>query len=114
MTAHITHDTLVEDVARVVEGVPGVAFLKPGLADRLRSAWGGPGSGPGAGRRPAAGVRLTPGPDGWRVDVQVVTSRRDRSLDVARAVRAAVQAHLATLSPDRPAAQVTVTVTGLV
>lgn len=45
MTAHIAHtahDTLVEDVARVVAGVPGVAFLKPGLAARLRSAWSGP------------------------------------------------------------------------
>ncbi|MGQ4417179.1 hypothetical protein ACN6LA_003265 [Streptomyces sp. SAS_269] len=30
MTAHSARDTLVEDVARVVEGVPGVAFLTAG------------------------------------------------------------------------------------
>ncbi|GEJ99371.1 hypothetical protein NHG22_10775 [Streptomyces sp. ATE26] len=110
MTAHIAHtahDMLGEDVARVVAGVPGVAFLKPGLAARLRSAW----SGPGTGRRPAAGVRLTPGPGGWHVDVQLVASRRDRTVDVARAVRTAVQTHLAALSPGRPADRVTVTVT---
>ncbi|MFE3634971.1 hypothetical protein [Streptomyces cellostaticus] len=114
MTAHIAHDTLVEDVAGVVEGVPGVAFLKPGLAARLRSAWSGPAAGPGAGRPPAAGIRLTPGPEGWHVDVQVVASRRDRTVDVTRAVRDAVQAHLAALSPGGPPARVTVTVTGLV
>ncbi|MER6038622.1 hypothetical protein ABT133_32730 [Streptomyces sp. NPDC001835] len=110
MTAHIAHDTLVEDAARIVEGVPGVAFLKPGLAARFRSAW----SGPGAGRPPVSGVRLTPGPGGWQVDVQVVAARRERAVDVARAVRTAVQAHLAAPAADGPAARVTVTVTGLV
>ncbi|MFJ3719805.1 hypothetical protein [Streptomyces sp. NPDC090057] len=79
MTAHIAHDTLVEDVARVVAGVPGVAFLKPVPAARLRSAW----SGPGAGRPPVSGVRLTPGPGGRQVDVQVVAARRERAVDVA-------------------------------
>ncbi|MGW3361098.1 hypothetical protein ACWDFL_37945 [Streptomyces bungoensis] len=116
MTLHIAHHTLVEDVARIVESVPGVAFLKPGLATRLRSAWSrtgtAPGTAPGAGGPPAAGVRLTPGADdtaGWHVDVQVVASRRIRTVDVARAVRTAVQGHLAALFPGRPGARVTVT-----
>ncbi|MGW5373565.1 hypothetical protein ACWES4_35970, partial [Streptomyces sp. NPDC004011] len=64
--------------------------------------------------RPAAGVRLTPGPGGRHVDVQVVASRRDRTVDVARAVRTAVQAHLSALPPGRPADRVTATVTGLI
>lgn len=116
MTVHIAHHTLVEDVARIVENVPGVAFLKPGLATRLRSAWSRTGTAPGNGGPPAAGVRLTPGADdtaGWHVDVQVVASRRTRTVDVARAVRTAVQGHLAALFPGRPGARVTVTVTGL-
>ncbi|WP_244162956.1 hypothetical protein [Streptomyces bungoensis] len=65
---------------------------------------------------PTAGVRLTPGAgDGAvrHVDVQVVASRRTRTVDVARAVRTAVRGHLAALFPGRPGARVTVTVTGL-
>ncbi|PWI17822.1 hypothetical protein DI272_29425 [Streptomyces sp. Act143] len=106
---------LVEDVARIVENVPGVAFLKPGLAARLRSALSRPH--PDAGRAPTAGVRLTPEPDatiGWHVDVQVVTVRRARAVDVARAVRSAVEEHLAARCPGRPGPRVTVTVTGQV
>ncbi|MEU2054145.1 hypothetical protein [Streptomyces bungoensis] len=61
---------------------------------------------------PTAGVRLTPGAgDGAvrHVDVQVVASRRTRTVDVARAVRTAVRGHLAALFPGRPGARVTVT-----
>ncbi|MFF4704057.1 hypothetical protein ACWC4D_16195 [Streptomyces sp. NPDC001288] len=116
MTARTAPAALVEDVAGVVENVPGVAFLRPGLADRLRSALSAPG--PGAGRTaPASGVRMAPGPDGtgaWHVDVQVVTVRRARALDVARAVRAAVQEHLAPPLTGGPVPTVTVTVTGQV
>ncbi|MCS0605844.1 hypothetical protein NX794_32260 [Streptomyces sp. LP11] len=124
MTAHGTQTThtapagLAEEVARVVSAVPGVAFLKPGLAARLRSPW----SCPAPGRPSTAGVRLTPfpgpGPEGegggWQVDVQVVALRRARTVEVARAARAAVQGHLAEVLPGRPPARVTVTVTGLV
>jgi len=106
---------VIEGVARVVEGVPGVAFLKPGLAARLRSALGRADS--GTGRPPTAGVRLTPGPHvaaGWHVDVQVVVVRRARAVDVARAVRSAVEQDLAVRFPGRPGSRVTVTITGQV
>ncbi|HEY8986841.1 MAG TPA: hypothetical protein VIU15_45640 [Streptomyces sp.] len=106
---------LAEEVGRVAESVPGVAFLKPGLAARLRSAVSRPAS--GSGRAPGAGVRVTSGGHataGWHVDVQVVTVRRARAVDVARAVRAAVEGHLAVRFPGRPDSQVTVTVTGQV
>ncbi|GAB2926070.1 hypothetical protein [Streptomyces heilongjiangensis] len=118
MTAHTpsaAQTVLVEDIARVVEDVPGVAFLRPGLAARLRSALSRPD--PGAGRTPTAGVRLTPGPDdtaGWHVDVHVVVVRRARAVDVARAVRSAVETHLALRFPARPGARVRVTITGQV
>ncbi|MEV7321484.1 hypothetical protein [Streptomyces sp. NPDC093970] len=117
MTARTAPAALVEDVAGVVENVPGVAFLKPGLADRLRSSLSRPGEGTGTGRGPIAGVRLTPGPDGadgWHVDVQVVALRRTRAVDVARAVRSAVEEHLAARLTGRPVSTVTVTVTGRV
>ncbi|MFJ9345834.1 hypothetical protein [Streptomyces sp. NPDC101237] len=115
MTARTATAALVEDVAGVVENVPGVAFLRPGLADRLRSALSTPG--PGAGRAPASGVRMAPGPEGtgaWHVDIQVVTVRRARAVDVARAVRAAVREHLAPRLAGGPEPTVTVTVTGQV
>ncbi|WP_405973121.1 hypothetical protein OG496_30020 [Streptomyces sp. NBC_00988] len=103
------HATLAAEVATAVEGVSGVAFLRPGLTDRLRSVVARPGAAP-------AGVRMTP-PDGdgpWRVEIHVVALRRARTVDVARGVRDTVERHLDTLAPARSAPRVTVTVTGLV
>jgi hypothetical protein len=117
MSAHRTnaaHTTLVEELAAVVEGVAGVAFLKPGLADRLRSAL--PRPAPPAGRDRAAGLRMTL-PDeeaGWRVEIHLVVDRRTRALDVTRTVRARVEDHINALTPGLPAPRVTVTVTGRV
>lgn len=114
MTAPIAHTTLVEEAAAAAEGVAGVAFLKPGLAERLRSALSRPA--PPTGRLRSAGVRMTAaGDDGsWHVEIQVVVDRQARAVDVARAVRARVRDRLITLIPARPAPTVTVTVTGRV
>ena len=104
-----THATLAAEVATAVEGVSGVAFLRPGLTDRLRSMVSRPGAAP-------AGVRMTP-PDGdgpWRVEIHVVALRRARTVDVARGVRDTVERRLDAVAPTRPAPRVTVTVTGLV
>nr|WP_280875886.1 hypothetical protein [Streptomyces pseudovenezuelae] len=103
------HATLAAEVARVVESVSGVAFLRPGLTDRLRSVVSRPGVAP-------AGVRMTrPDGDGpWQVEIHVVVLRRARTVDVARGVRDTVERHLDTLAPARSAPQVTVKVTGLV
>ncbi|MEU6458160.1 Asp23/Gls24 family envelope stress response protein [Streptomyces sp. NPDC047065] len=109
MTAAATgRDALAGTVARVTADVPGVAFLRPGLADLVR----GPtrtGAPRAAGRAPA-GVRVTraSGAGPWEVDVQIVVRRDHRALTVARAVRDAVTAALAGTAPG---AQVTVTVT---
>ncbi|WP_326762570.1 hypothetical protein [Streptomyces phaeochromogenes] len=117
MTAHqeiTAHAKLVEEVATAVQGVPGVAFLRPGLADRLRSAPARPT--PGTGGAPPAGVRMTR-PDGegpWYVEIHVVALRRARTLDVARLVRSAVEHRLDSLVPAQQTPRVTVTVTGLV
>ncbi|MGK9461974.1 Asp23/Gls24 family envelope stress response protein [Streptomyces sp. G6] len=104
MTAAATGpDALAGTVARVAAEVPGVAFLRPGLAELIRGS---------AGRTPA-GVRVTrgSGTGPWEVDVQLVVRRGHRALTVARAVRDAVTAALARTAPG---AQVTVTVTGAV
>lgn len=117
MTLHRTeqaHVALNEEIARAVEAVPGVAFLKPGLADRLRSALARP-TAPTA-RDVSAGVRVAPPDDegSWSIEIHVVVDRRARALDVARAVRVGVVDHMAALAPERPGPRVSVTVTGRV
>ncbi|MBK3644037.1 MULTISPECIES: Asp23/Gls24 family envelope stress response protein [unclassified Streptomyces] len=114
MTAHIAQTTLVEEAAAAAEGVVGVAFLRPGLAERLRSTLSRPA--PHTGRARPTGVRMTAnGDDGsWHVEIQVVVVRQARAVDVARAVRTRVRDRLSALTPTHPAPTVTVTVTGRV
>ncbi|MFA3876271.1 Asp23/Gls24 family envelope stress response protein [Streptomyces sp. MMCC 100] len=112
MTAAATgRDALAGTVARVASGVPGVAFLRPGLVDLFRSsARTAP---PAAAGRTPGGVRVSraSGSEPWEVDVQIVVRRDHHALTVARAVRDAVTA---ALSEAVPGAQVTVTVTNAV
>ncbi|WP_020139865.1 Asp23/Gls24 family envelope stress response protein [Streptomyces sp. 351MFTsu5.1] len=115
-TSKLPYGELVPELASAVTEVPGVAFLRPGLADRLRSAL--PRSVPhvgGTASGTAAGVRLTR-PDGegpWHVEIHVVALRQARTVDVARGVRDAVGDRLGVLAPGEPRPRVTVTVTGL-
>ncbi|MGY0490248.1 hypothetical protein [Streptomyces sp. WG-D5] len=106
---------LTDDIARAVAELPGVAFLKPDLAGRLRSALARPV--PPAGGRPS-GVRLTPPRDAdgpWRIEIQLVALAHARTVDVARAARRTAEEHLAKSVPNGDTrARVTVTVTGLV
>ncbi|MEW1644246.1 hypothetical protein [Streptomyces sp. NPDC091219] len=104
------HATLAVEVAAAVEAVSGVAFLRPGLTDRLRSVLAR-----GAAGAPA-GVRLSQadGDGPWQVEIHVVALRRARTVDVARGVRDTVERRLDALAPALPAPRVTVTVTGLV
>ncbi|WP_338692656.1 hypothetical protein V2W30_00505 [Streptomyces sp. Q6] len=115
MTLHRTSTAqpmTAEEVAAVVRGVPGVAFLRPGLAGRLRSSVSRPTR---AEQERGAGVRLILPDDGpWRVEIHVVVDRRARAVEVARAVRVRVEGQAAALLPERPAPEVTVTVTGRV
>lgn len=115
MTRTSTPDHLTDVIARAVAAVPGVAFLRPGLAGRLRSALAQPGPRGGGG---PSGVRLTPpqGADGpWRIEIQLVALAHSRTVDVARAARRTAEEHLAKAVPDENAqAHVTVTVTGLI
>lgn len=116
----MTHDTerargitLTEEVARAVEGVEGVAFLKPGLAQLLRSAL--PSAAPSAAGARHAGVRMSRGSatSPPRLDIQIVARRDARAVEVARATRRAVDSCLATLLPGKEEpVQVVVTITG--
>ncbi|MDX2388997.1 MULTISPECIES: Asp23/Gls24 family envelope stress response protein [unclassified Streptomyces] len=102
-------------IAEAVLAVPGVAFMRPGLVDLLRShtvtraVLGSPKARPGTG----SGVRITrtPGGHGTAVEVYVVLRHGHRALDVTRAVRDAV--HSAHPAGPRPM-PVRVTVTGIV
>ncbi|MFJ3664647.1 hypothetical protein ACIPPM_29810 [Streptomyces sp. NPDC090119] len=116
MTDRALRTTLTGEIAAAVEAVPGVAFLRPGLGGRLRSALPRGASAAGGGRAVPAGVRLT-GPDGagpWRVEIHVVARGHVRTLDVARDVVRSVEGRLAGLLPGEQPPKVTVTVTGLV
>ncbi|MBV2352918.1 hypothetical protein KUM39_00855 [Streptomyces sp. J2-1] len=102
---------LGEAIATAVRGVPGVAFLSPGLTGRLRSVL--PGATPD--RASSAGLRINrPTDDGpWRIDVRIVARADARVLDVGRATRSAVTECVAVADPAR-SAEVSVTVTGIV
>ncbi|HET6860569.1 MAG TPA: Asp23/Gls24 family envelope stress response protein [Streptomyces sp.] len=107
-TAHPTRADLERLAAAAALGVPGVAYLRPGLADLLRGVQA-------QRQRGAGGVRAraTDDPRAWRIEVQLAVVRGHRAVDVTRAVRAAVETATTTAGAGRPAA-VTVTVTGVV
>ncbi|MER8120497.1 hypothetical protein [Streptomyces sp. NPDC094031] len=98
-------------LARTVQEVPGVAFLKPGVTHRLRSARPGPHPKSAS----PAGLRISRSTSGgrWKIEVQIVTRAQVRALDVTRATRTAIDACLAATVPTE-SAQVTITVTGIV
>lgn len=122
MTRNETGETkhrLASAVVDAVERVPGVAFLRPGLADLVRAAYGSAAPyAPYASRdRRRSGVRVRPGAvaGAWHIEVQFVARRTHRTLDVTRAVREAVLGVVAEAGdPGRRRTTVTVTVTGLV
>ena len=97
--------------AAAARQVSGVAFLRPRLAGRLRSATSAASTSSPLARQesdPAAGVRVRPGTP-WKVEIQIMVRRGHCALDVTRAVRAAVAASFG----DTPV-HVTVTVSGIV
>lgn len=115
MTRYTAHATLTEEIVRAVAAVPGVAFLRPGFSGLMRSALARGDRGTGTGS--PAGVRLSRSAAGdpWRVEIQLVALRHTRTVDVARAVRLAVEERMTALFPAEAAgARVSVTVTGLV
>ncbi|WP_405949511.1 hypothetical protein OG588_26725 [Streptomyces prunicolor] len=115
MTRTAVHATLTEEIARAVEDLPGVAFLKPGLTGLLRSAL--PRSDRSTAATASAGVRVSrpSGAEPWRVEISLVALRHVRGVDVARAARRTVEERVAALFPaETMPAQVSVTVTGLV
>ncbi|MFJ9340595.1 Asp23/Gls24 family envelope stress response protein [Streptomyces sp. NPDC101733] len=102
-------------LAEAVLAVPGVAFLRPGLGERLRA-----GAASRAGRSPrptsgdgSSGIRIggPPGSGPTAIEVHVVLLRGHRTLDVTRAVREAV---LAVCPAGAGTIPVRVTVTGIV
>ncbi|MCQ4206923.1 hypothetical protein [Streptomyces longispororuber] len=115
MTRTSTPATLVEEIARAVTDVPGVAFLKPDLAGRLRSALATPERTSHTAAPP--GVRLVrpQHPDGtWHIDIKLVAYSRTRAVDVARAARRAVTTCVASAASENATVRVTVTVTGMI
>ncbi|MGW0565083.1 Asp23/Gls24 family envelope stress response protein [Streptomyces sp. NPDC003016] len=116
MTARAGRTRLERAAAEAALAVPGVAFLRPGIADVLRGATGQRPGGSGGVR-----ARAAEGSGGWRIDVQLAVLRGHRAVDVTRAVRAAVEAAAAETAAGAAAAggrpvraAVTVTVTGIV
>ncbi|MEW2071445.1 Asp23/Gls24 family envelope stress response protein [Streptomyces sp. NPDC007346] len=113
MTTDTLRDRLAEAAAGAARDVPGVAFLRPGVVDLLRTRFAGGASRlvmePGA---RAQGVRVSrdEATGAWHIDIRLVLHRGHRALDVTRAVRAAT---LAAVHAE-PSVSVRVTVTGVV
>ncbi|MFE2296429.1 Asp23/Gls24 family envelope stress response protein [Streptomyces sp. NPDC059452] len=106
-------DRLAEAAAGAAQDVPGVAFLRPGVVDllRTRAVDRAPRPATGSGAR-AQGVRVSrdAATGVWHIDIRLVLHRGHRALDVTRAVHAAT---LAALRAE-PSVTVRVTVTGVV
>ncbi|MFH8367923.1 Asp23/Gls24 family envelope stress response protein [Streptomyces sp. NPDC018031] len=91
--------------------VPGVAYLSPGAARRLRRALTRS-EAAGAGEE-SAGVRVTPYGDraGWTVEVSLAVFAGHQAARVARQVRAGVTAAVREADGDRAECRVAVRVT---
>ncbi|MFF1378409.1 Asp23/Gls24 family envelope stress response protein [Streptomyces sp. NPDC058308] len=111
MTERPTSGAPADAVREAVLGTPGVAFLRPGLAELLRASHLLT-----RGTARSAGVRLARdgGSGRWHADIHVVLHRGHRAVDVTRAVRAAVAEALRGTTGDAEPPRVTVTVTGRV
>ncbi|MEU6737469.1 Asp23/Gls24 family envelope stress response protein [Streptomyces physcomitrii] len=104
-----------EAVAAAAAGVPGVAYLRPGLTGLLRARTARLVHGT-AGPEPVSGVRVRLGADRstWQIEVKLTTLTGHRAVDVTRAVRAAaVTAAGALLGVPEARVAVSVTVTGV-
>ncbi|QKW10505.1 Asp23/Gls24 family envelope stress response protein [Streptomyces sp. NA04227] len=104
-----------EAVAAAAAGVPGVAYLRPGLVGVLRAHTARLMHGV-ARPDPVGGVRAALGPDRrtWQVEVKLTTLPGHRAVDVTREVRAAATAAAREVLADGGArVEVTVTVTGV-
>ncbi|MFK4065175.1 Asp23/Gls24 family envelope stress response protein [Streptomyces sp. NPDC029674] len=108
MTERRTAGELAEAVQEAVLGTPGVACLRPGIADLLRVST--------SLTRRSSAVRVTrdKGAAAWHAEIHVVLRRGHRSVDVTREVRAAVTEALLRLTGESRPPRVTVTVTGRV
>ncbi|MEW1631423.1 Asp23/Gls24 family envelope stress response protein [Streptomyces sp. NPDC089173] len=111
MTADTLRDRLAEAAAGAAQEVTGVAFLRPGVVDLLRTrvAERAPRLATPTGAR-TQGVRVSrdEAAGSWHIDIRLVLHRGHRALDVTRAVHAAT---LAAVRAEPAAAPVTVTVT---
>ncbi|MFD6436509.1 Asp23/Gls24 family envelope stress response protein [Streptomyces venezuelae] len=103
---------LAEAVQEAVLGTPGVAFLRPGLADLLRAAAPLRRSATASPRSSAVRVSREKGGAGWHAEIYVVLRRGHRTLDVTRELHAAVTKTLDRLTGEL--SRVSVTVTGRV
>lgn len=97
---------VTRESARAAGGVPGVAMLRQGLGEVVRGAASRAGerlAASGAAPRPAGvKARRREDPERWEIAVRVLTRRGHRAVDVARAVRAAVETAVAeTLTEHR-------------
>lgn len=111
---------LSDAVAEAVIGTPGVAFLRPGLVELLRSSVL-LGRGRGASGAPASPssssgvhVRRQKGTQAVTVEVYVVLHRGQRAVDVTREVRSAAAKAVQRVTGETAPPGVAVTVTGLV
>ncbi|MEU5369402.1 hypothetical protein ABZ362_10515 [Streptomyces sp. NPDC005951] len=105
-------DTMHNELAHVVQEVPGVAFLAPGLRSRLRALRAtSPLARPGD---DTSGITVSTARGDTRttVEIRLICRSGRRALDTTRAVREAVDHHLTTRYPGDDF-RIIVTVTGV-
>ncbi|MGW4039210.1 hypothetical protein ACWEIM_23515 [Streptomyces sp. NPDC004778] len=105
-------DTMHNELAHVVQEIPGVAFLAPGLRSRLRALRAtSPLARPGD---DTSGITVSTARGDTRttVEIRLICRSGRRALDTTRAVREAVDHHLTTRYPGDDF-RIIVTVTGV-
>ncbi|MFG2497155.1 Asp23/Gls24 family envelope stress response protein [Streptomyces sp. NPDC048441] len=120
MAEQRTPRALADAVRVAVLRTPGVAFMRPGLAELLRSSLPlRSARAAGTARDPSespSGVRVyrARGTEEWTVEVEIVLFRSHRALDVGRQVRAVAADAFQRETGRQNPPEVVVTVTGRV
>lgn len=109
--ARMCTEPVAEAAAGAATSTPGVAFLRPGLAELIRGSAAA--RSPGAPHAAGVRVRRRTDPERWDVQLYLAVLRGHRAVAVTRSVRSAVEAAVRGRLAPGVSVHITVTVTDI-